>query len=79
MRRTFWREVSPRRTVIARRGRSSRSARNSQSASLARPSTGGAWTTTDRGLDFQGDRVREGFKGLIGDWILLIGDWIYCD
>jgi hypothetical protein len=27
---------------------------------------------TDRGLDFQGDRVR-----LIGDWILLIGDWIF--
>jgi hypothetical protein len=48
--------------------------------------------TTDRGLDFQGDRVREGFTDrgldfqLIGDWIfrgigsgrgLLIGDWIF--
>ena len=48
---------------------------------------------TDRGLDFQGDRVREGFTDrgldfqgdrvrLIGDWIFrgigsLIGDWIF--
>ena len=44
--RIFWRDLSPCRTVTARRGRARASARNSQSSSLARPSSAGAWTLT---------------------------------
>lgn len=42
----FCRDVSPRSSVTARRGRPSCFAKKSQSASLARPSTAGAWTLT---------------------------------
>lgn len=44
MRTTFWRDFSPWRSVTARLGRPSFSARKRQSSSLARPSRAGAWT-----------------------------------
>ena len=64
MRRIFWRERSPRSTVTARRGRPSSSARNSQSAAVARPSTGGAWTLTFRASPSQPHTTLRGALGM---------------
>jgi len=64
MRRIFWRERSPRRTVTARRGRPSSSARNSQSTAVARPSTGGAWTLTFRASPSQPQNTLRGALGM---------------
>ena len=48
----------------ARRGRPSSSARNSQSAAVARPSTGGAWTLTFRASPSQPHTTLRGALGM---------------
>lgn len=64
MRSTFWRDSSPWRTVTARRGSSSASARNSHNATEARPSTGGAWTFTFKASPSQPQTSLRGAFGI---------------